>query len=338
MDGMKTAKSKIYYASHKEKTNMDKKLLKKLGNYFSKGVKVGALTTALLMGTGCDPLTKDNQETHQEIDYDQNLQSYIFLRHRFVEEGAKISYEDSDKTKLAFANRHFNDATAYMRDKIADLQRQIYENEPNGNFLQPICDEIFKDKDGNPDDGIEKFVTIDQILGLSDFKYSNLLAATIAKSEEEYYDFQPCYELLALRAYNDSLGYLKDSDKLPLNKEKSGMIVDLRYSGLTPNYNLIEDRLNQMLQNAADNTGVSVQTLQDVVNLSLLNASLWGARDLGATAGFELASYDELSRPAWDKLTRQELVQNTHINWKYYDLQYRREKEANQQHDQEQGL
>lgn len=316
----------------------DKKLLKKLGNYFSKGVKVGALTTALLMGTGCDPLTKDNQETHQEINYDQNLQSYIFLRHRFVEEGAKISYEDSDKTKLAFANRHFNDATAYMRDKIADLQRQIYENEPNGNFLQPICDEIFKDKDGNPENWLDDRYVIDQIVGQNDYIYSNLLSAAIAKSGAEYYDFEPCYEMMALRAYNDSLGYLKDSDKLPFNKERGGIIADLRRSGLNPNYNLIEDRLNQMLQNAADKTGVSVQTLQDVVNLSLLNTSLWGARDLGAFAGFQLSSHDTLARPTWENLTRDVLTRNVEGNYRYYNRQYEKEKEANQQNDQEQGL
>lgn len=306
---------------------MDKKLLSKLGNYFQKGIKVGALATAVLMNAGCDPMAKDNQDTYQAVDYDQGLYQYIFLRHRFVEQDGEIHFDDKDKDKIAWANRHFNDAVAYMREKIADLQHKIYDLEPAGNFLQPICDEFFKDYKGDLDDGLN-YATIDGILGHSDYKYSNLVGATIAKAEvPSYYMFQ----VLGLRAYNDSLGYLHDSPTLPFNQERNRILQNMDSYNLGMNDTAAEACISQMVQAAAANTGVSEETLRDVINLGLLNAGLWGARDLGASAGLQLTSKNSLVSPSWNKLSYQEFVQNTSVNYDYYNLKYQREKQEQEQ-------
>ena len=53
-----------------------------------------------------------------------------------------------------------------------------------------------------------------------------------------------------------------------------------------------------MLELVARETGVSVDTLQAVVDMSLLTNSLWGVRDLGARSGIQLTSEDKLyNRP-----------------------------------------
>lgn len=47
-----------------------------------------------------------------------------------------------------------------------------------------------------------------------------------------------------------------------------------------------------MLQTVANKSGVSIETLVDTVNLSLLHTSLWGARDLAARSGIQLSTND----------------------------------------------
>lgn len=310
---------------------MDKKLLSKLGNYFQKGIKVGALATAVLMNAGCDPMAKDNQDTYQAVDYDQGLYQFIFLRHRFVEQDGEIHFDDKDKDKIAWANRHFNDAVAYMREKIADLQHKIYDLEPAGNFLQPICDEIFKDYKGDPDDGLN-FDNLENILGQSDYKYSNLVGATIAKAEvPSYYMFEACYAMLGLRAYNDSLGYLHDSPTLPFNQERNQILQEMDSYNLGMNDTAAEACISQMVQAAAANTEVSEETLRDVINLGLLNAGLWGAHDLGKSAGVSLTSRNSLVYPVLDNLSYQKFRQNTSVNYGSYKHQYQEEKQEQEQ-------
>lgn len=318
---------------------MDKKLLKKLGNYFTKGVKVGALTTAILMGAGCDSLTQD-QDTHQEqeIDYDEDLYSYIFLRHRFVERDAEIRESDSNKTKLAWSNRHFEDATTYMRQKIADLQYQIREVEPEGNFLQPICDEIFVDAKGNPDDGFNH-TSLDPILKASNARYSNLLGAIAAKGADGFGVFRSCYSLLALQAYNDSLGKLSYSTTFPLNTETTAIANDANRFGVKYDFDQAEVLLNEIVENAAQKTGVSAQTLRDAINLALLDNSLCGLHDLAKAAGFQVTSEKTLQPSNLVYLNYNDIIHNPHVDWSHYKAIYKEQEAAAQQNqDQEQGL
>ncbi|MDE6349901.1 MAG: hypothetical protein K2K67_02715 [Treponemataceae bacterium] len=303
------------------------------------------ICAALVLGMcgllGCSGETGDENISPGGQGSQKDPESYIFLRHRFAEENATIHNAGSTATKLAWSNKHFNDAKAYMLQKVADFKNKVYNSEPNGNFLQAICNEAFVNNNGKPYDGFGS-AEIDPSLAQNNLNYSKFLGAINAKitaatgTDVDYPIFEACYSMLAVRSYNDSLGYLKDSPNLKLNKEKSVIAEDLQRLGVSysaNNYNNVEFRLNNLLETASKKTGVSVETLQDAVNLSLLNASLWGARDLAASAGFQLSSNkDVLQYPSnqISNLNRDDLVHNMGSFWlEYYTL------EKKQQNDQD---
>ena len=147
----------------REKTIMEKKLLKKLGNYFTKGLKIGALTTAVLMGAGCDTVQDNGPKYDYRVNYDQGLEQGIFLRHRFAGKDDKIIRGDNEEKLIAWANQRYADAVSYMRQKVADFQDQVNNVEPEGNFLQPICAEVFTDDHGKPTDWLD-YPNMDDIL------------------------------------------------------------------------------------------------------------------------------------------------------------------------------
>lgn len=319
----------------------------KLGNYFSKGVKVGVLTAAVLMGAvGCQNVADDQQEQEQL----QDLESYIFLRHRFAEENATISSGDSEKAKIAWSNKHFKHIKDYMSEKVADFKHKVRDLEPAGNFLQPICDEVWINKWGDEFDGYENGGSgLDPIVGYNNYDYTKFMGAIGAKltmannmSYVEYKKFEAHYAALAVRAYNDSLGSLHDSDRFQFNRERQeinaalqGEPVNAHY--LATDYTLVEQKLLSMLNSVSLETGVSVNTLVDAVNLNLLNISMWGARDLSATAGFQISSSDKLLRPNSQLyLNHRDLLHNM-VNFQgKYAVEYKEEQQNNQ--EQSNGL
>lgn len=316
---------------------MEKKLLKKLGNYFTKGLKIGALTTAVLMGAGCDTVQDNGPKYDYRVNYDQDLEQGIFLRHRFAGKDEKITHiDDTTEARIAWANQRYADAVSYMRKKVADFQDQVNNVEPAGNFLQPICAEVFVDDQGKPTDWLD-YPNMDDILSGSNLRYSRFLGAVAAKvvnayiddygTAEDYSTFEVCYTLLATRAYNDSLGYLKDSPTLKLNQQKADTEADLQRLGIENNDSEIEASLNNLLRTASEKTGVSLATLQDVVNLSLLNASMRGARDLGAEAYVQISSEKTLQIPVLKKMEKRNLTGNFYSSWTTYSQQYQREAE-----------
>ena len=138
---------------------------------------------------------------------------------------------------------------------------------------------------------------------------------------------------MANRSYNDSLGYRKDSTNLAFNQEKASIDADLTRLGVPTDYNNVDAQLDNVLQTASLRSGVSVGALRDVVNLSLMNAGLWGARDLAASAGFQLSDRNTLRVPSseLDNLNRKNLVHNLGTYWmKYNRLEY----QNNQQQEQ----
>ncbi len=163
------------------------------------------------------------------------------------------------------------------------------------------------------------------------------LRGGIPANTNDYRVFEACYSMLAHRSYNDSLGNLKDSQNLQFNQEKASLEQDLQRLEVAKDYNNVESRLNNLLQTAAARSGVSVGTLQEAVNLSLLNASLWGARDLAASSGFQLSNRNTLRVPSnqIDKLNRKDLVRNMGSFWiQYNGMEY----DQNQQQEQNKGL
>ncbi|MDE6704873.1 MAG: hypothetical protein K2J81_03105 [Treponemataceae bacterium] len=105
-------------------------------------------------------------------------ESFIFLRHRFMEENATIP--DGTENKLAWSKQHFNDACNYMLQKVADFKHKVCDLEPDGNFLENICREIFVNANGQPYNGYgsnEMDINITQ----NRSTYGNLLGAVAAK-------------------------------------------------------------------------------------------------------------------------------------------------------------
>lgn len=312
---------------------MEKKLLKKLGNYFTKGLKIGTLTTAVLMGAGCDTVQDNGPKYDYRVNYDEDLEQGIFLRHRFAGKDEKITHiDDTTEARIAWANQRYADAVSYMRKKVADFQDQVNNVEPAGNFLQPICAEVFTDDHGRPTDWLD-YPNMDDILRGSNLRYSRFLGAVVAKvvnayiddygTRDDYDTFKDCYGLLATRAYNDSLGYLKDSPTLKLNQQKAEFEADLQRLGIENNDNEIEASLNNLLRTVSEKTDVSLATLQDVVNLLLLNASMRGARDLGAEAYVQISSASNLQRPKLTNLDYDMLVVNLNSLWPSYSYIYK---------------
>ena len=264
-------------------------------------------------------------------------ESYIFLRHRFMEENATIP--DGTENKLAWSKQHYTAARNYMLQKVADFKHKVCDLEPDGNFLETICNEVFVNANGQPYNGYGSN-EMDENIGQNKLGYSNLLGAVAAKvtggipgDSKDYDIFETCYTKLANRSYNDSLGYRKDSTNLAFNQEKASIDADLTRLGVPTDYNNVEAQLDNLLQTASLRSGVSVGALRDVVNLSLMNAGLWGARDLAASAGFQLSDRNTLRVPSseLDNLNRKNLVHNLGTYWmKYNRLEY----QNNQQQEQ----
>ena len=59
-------------------------------------------------------------------------------------------------------------------------------------------------------------------------------------------------------------------------------------------YREIEDALYDMLRTFSNKSGISLQTLIDTVDLSLLHVGLWGTHDLGAKSGVQLSHENEV--------------------------------------------
>lgn len=314
-------------------------------NSLKKALACLSALAVIFISFSCRNASDGGSDSDSESDRNLDLESYIFLRHRFAEENAEISYEASDADKLAWSKQHFADARDYMIEKVADFKHKVRDLEPEGNFLQPICDEIWTGVHGNDFHGYENGGSgIDPILNRNDIDYSKFLGAIGAKLDVsnnmdylEYEKFEAHYAALALRAYNDSLGTLHHSERFQLNKERGAInnaLIGAVYADYAASdHDNVEKGLKKMLENVSRETGVSVDTLIDAVNLNLLNVGMYGARDLGATAGVQLSSADKLLRPQLRNLTYKDLVHNVGI----YEMSYRVKYRDEQQQTQEQG-
>lgn len=338
----------MFYNSHMAITYRQSCFSHKM-NSLKKALACLSALAIIFISFSCRNTSDGGSDSDSESDRNLDLESYIFLRHRFAEENATISSSASEKDKIAWSNRHFNDAKDYMIAKVADFKHKVRDLEPAGNFLQPICDEIWTSKwDGSDFHGFENGGSgIDPILNYNNYNYDRFLGATGAKlamaNNMDYAyirKFEAHYAALAVRAYNDSLGALHDSDRFQLNRERGefnaalqGDPVNAPYTAT--DYTLIEQNLRGMLENVSRETGVSVGTLIDAVNLNLLNVGMCGARDLGATAGFQLSGTNtNLLRPQLPNLNRKDLLNNIGTWRMSYFIQYKDEQQSNQEQTQ----
>ena len=278
--------------------------------------------------SGCSN-TKDESGTEQGGDKDdqnkigsvtQDLQSYRFVRHRFMNADETIDSSYDADYKLAWSNARFNEAYPYMKQQLINLKNKI-DKEPAGNFLATAFYDEFLDNTASyfPATEIDidlnsTYTSIHYVLGTIGGKF-----ATAAQKNNLYPDAYPYqiadnftahYGVLALRAYQDSLGsQLNNTSTFTFSGEQNTInntleqqatkLGNYAYSASSAqDTNAVEDKLYSMLELVARETGVSVDTLQAVVDMSLLTNSLWGARDLGARSGIQLTSEDQLyNRP-----------------------------------------
>ena len=274
--------------------------LKKIGNYFNKGVKIGMLSAALAMGAvGCKANVDEPGYDYVE---ETPLETYYFARHRFASENTVNEVVDQDldkKEKIAWSNKHFNEIKDYMLPKVEDFMAKVERENGGDNFLRTICRKNFTYSNG--DYGYKGFSgKLDQDIQFNNHVYSEILGAIGAKfttaianqenrelvDDRDYDNFKAIYDILALRSYNDSLGDMQNNASYPFNGERSNIeaaVVNNKssqdYTANPQDMRNVEDTLKKALQLVSTNTGVSLQTLTDAVNLSLLNASIWGARD-----------------------------------------------------------
>lgn len=280
-----------------------------LSKTFKKGLKIGALTTAVLMGaTACEEAAPEinpiQAYLESTIDYDQGLEQGTFLRHRFVEPDDNIDYHDAEDKKIAWSNKHYNDAKAYMIEKDQELRNKIFNQESYDNFLAQSFEKTEKENerydtektpfanDNTQDAALYMTRTYLPLLGTI---WAKAAVTQEGRNKNFVGKFQEHCLALLLRAYNDSLGTYAYAARLPFNQERDRINQDLSES-VNGDYDLddygkIEDALWEMLDAVAGETGVDVETLKDVVNINLLHASLRGARDLScAKLDAELSS------------------------------------------------
>lgn len=273
--------------------------MKKIGNTFGKGIKIGMLSAALAMGAvGCKANVDEPGYDYVE---ETPLETYYFARHRFASENTvnEVVGQDLDKKeKIAWSNKHFNEIKDYMLPKVEDFMAKVERENGGDNFLRAVCQENFSYSNG--DYGYKGFSgRLDQDIQFNNRVYSRILGAIGAKfaiinikqegkevTNNDYENFKNLYNILALRSYNDSLGDMENSVSYPFNDERdtiNAAIVNNKgnaaYTANPQDMRNVEDTLKKALQLVSTNTGVSIQTLTDAVNLALLNASLWGARD-----------------------------------------------------------
>ena len=110
--------------------------------------------TVLLMGISCtteadgngDSYYDDNHtnNSNQNQDNTQQENVYRFTRHAFMEQDAAISSNASTAEKAAWASKHFDDALAYMKDKVAAYEQRLEAEGLSDNFVKDLYKESLK--------------------------------------------------------------------------------------------------------------------------------------------------------------------------------------------------
>lgn len=262
---------------------------------------IGALTAAVLLGVNCAQNSSDDSYYDDNQNKQDELESYYFLRHAFMEENASIDPNASTATKSAWSSQHYIAARAYMKDKILAFEERVEQETTDDNFIKKVLNSSDTWENHERNNYLDSN-QIDYFLLSNNLVFPYVLGAIGGKyaftggefNRDNYDNFIAHYNALAIRAYNDSLGILRDSKTLPFNQERgkinSGLFnAPSRPSYAANDYEKVEGALYEMLQTVAQDSGVSLQTLVDAVNLSLLNTSLWGARDLAAQSGIQLS-------------------------------------------------
>lgn len=245
---------------------------------FSRGLKIGALgilLTALTMGCDVgDPGTK--QEQTQGSQYE--LDSYIFKRYDFVNTpifNSAVTQQEDVYTRISEIKDDYC-------KKVNEIKQQLDQEitDPNENALKGTLARVYT----SLQERTGLFTVLDTHI-LSNYNATSEYFAQILNEIESKNDqdkFKVCYDMLADRAYRDSLhlqDFVADFQKIPANEDILQMQAELAAVGLSNDYHQIEDELNRILTRVAKQNNLQPNTLRECFNDVLFNEGLYGIRD-----------------------------------------------------------
>lgn len=273
-------------------------MVKKVRQYFAKGAKVG-LMAAMLATTSCgNQMSDDDGVTYvaedkfginSDFEFEQDLKADIFNRHRFAPKDGTFKNLSHDDISM-FGWHLYKHAQKYVTNELKEFNDAM-QNENNAKFRQ-LAQEMahtgFFGSINNP--------TIDSAILFATSHCGELFANMIYPLDEDpRHTASLCFQYLANRAYNDSLGQ-KVGTMPRANRDLTETKEELQEMGIATNDHNVETTLYNLLTQMSEKTGVSVKTLQRGVNLALCTAGMHGARDL---AGYgEAISRDPVYVPA----------------------------------------
>lgn len=308
------------------------------------------LSTALALGAVNTTACKLDNDVTIENPISADLESYYFVRHRFAAPDDTLEGKNREE-KIAWSNKHHKAICEYMEPRVQNYLDTIANENGGDNFLQE-----FTDKTPYP---LAQYNIVgadaDQLLPLNLSAASTLMGTIAAKNDlavsqqtgiehKNRFILENLFEILAIRAYNDSLGVLKDSEQLPINRERDNLIAAINNTegdmhATVNNYEdlaEVEAALKKALELVATETGVSMATLTETVNIGLLYASMYGARDLAARQmGIQISSDKNKTVPNRADTSNMRISDlDLTVG---YNTQYSRDQEKAQQQDNSYG-
>ncbi len=218
-------------------------------------------------------------ESKDKFAIEQDLETYIFGRHRFADKDEDFYNGGEFGTRVEKGNFYFYHAKEFMADQLSEFNRAM-QNESNETFKQLAQNMV----DNNKFNASGTY-TIDQVISQNNFdcgKFFGHIEYNIA-DDDDYFKFVACYDYLANRAYNDSLG-AQAGTRTKANEELAEIKQELSNLGIAANDQNVEGILCDLLDEVEKKTGVRRTTLVKGVNIALYNEGMWGVRDLGGSA------------------------------------------------------
>ena len=223
-----------------------------------------------------------------DFEIKQDLEKDIFDRHRFAPKDGTFKYLSNDEI-ASFGWRLYKHAEKYLTNELTEFNKAMQKE--NNTTFRNLAQEM-----ENNNAFKRNVITIDYAIAQNNNDCAELFANMIYPLDEDTrYTAHTCFEYLANRAYNDSLGQ-KAGTMSRANRDLAETKQELQELGIAANDHTVESKLYSLLTPMSEKNGVSVNTLQRGVNLALCTAGMHGARDLGGSA--EALSHDPVYVPS----------------------------------------
>lgn len=211
-----------------------------------------------------------------EIDQ-TGMETQLFGGHRFAPKDGTFNGLTREEIG-GFGWRLYKHAEKYLTNELAEFNYYM-QQEPNETFRN-LAQKLEKNNAFDK----KNIRTIDAAIAQNNNDCAELFANMIYPLElQERNKFMACYDYLANRAYNASLG--QKAGTMPrANSDLEETKQKLQKLGIEAKGFEVESTLYDLLSEVKEKTGVSVNSLHRGVNLALCTAGMHGARDLGGSA------------------------------------------------------